>query len=467
MASASDATQPGLPPSFERPTKRRWVIFALAAGTSFILYLHRYTWVLIRSDIKDEFGLSNTEVDSLYTFFNVTYAMGQIPGGIICDLFGPHLFLGLIIGVWSLTLPMIGLGNSMTGLTFARMGFGVAQAGCYPSLAKVSREWFPPAKRTTLQALVASFFGRSGGAVSSIVLGTVLMGYCGLTWRWSLVVLSGIGMVYAVIFVKLCRNRPSEDPQVNEAELAIIRGTPQPATDTPSGKGNMLSAGRALKNRSLLMFVVQQYMNAGADYVYSGIMGSYFIEARSVEDKVILGLLVSMPLWGGAVGGIVGGIMNDVLIVVTGSRRWARTIVGFAGKTIACGFLFLSISHPDPMAGAWLLFVTKFFSDWTQPTVWGASTDLGGRYSATVFSIINSSGSVGGFVTPVLGGLLLDRFATTQMVGDVEQTITNFTPVFIMVGVMYFASALCWLFINCENTLDQPDETTEPASQAE
>jgi len=459
MASTPDASPPEYPPSFERPTNRRWVIFALAASTSFILYLHRYTWVLIRSDIKNEFGLTNTQVDSLYTLFNVTYAMGQIPGGVICDLFGPHLFLGVIIAVWSLTLPMIGLGTSLNSLGLARLGFGAAQAGCYPSVAKVTREWFPAGRRTTLQALVASFFGRSGGAVSSIVLGTVLMGYFELGWRASLVVLSGVGVVFAVVFYKLYQNQPSADPRVNAAELALIRGDDVP-TDGNSGKGNVLPVGRALRNPSLLVFVVQQYMNAGADYVYSGIMGSYFIEARSVEDKAILGLLVSMPLWGGAVGGIVGGVLNDVLINVTGSRRWARTIVGFSGKTIACGFLFLSIGHPNPMTGAWLLFVTKFFSDWTQPTVWGASTDLGGRYSATVFSIINSSGSVGGVVTPIIGGLMLDHYVTATMVDGTQQMVTNFTPVFILVGCMYFASALCWLFINCENSLDKSESVS-------
>ena len=28
----------------ERPTNIRWLIFALACGTSFVLYLHSYTW---------------------------------------------------------------------------------------------------------------------------------------------------------------------------------------------------------------------------------------------------------------------------------------------------------------------------------------------------------------------------------------------------------------------------------------
>ena len=75
----------------------------------------------------------------------------------------------------------------------------------------------------------------------------------------------------------------------------------------------MLPFRRAIRNRSLLVFTVQQYMNAGADYVYQAIMASYFLEARGVTDKFILGLLASLPLWGGALGGVAGGFINDFL----------------------------------------------------------------------------------------------------------------------------------------------------------
>ena len=111
------------------------------------------------------------------------------------------------------------------------------------------------------------------------------------------------------------------------------------------------------------------------------------------------------------------------------------------------------------MIGAWLLFATKFFSDWSQPTVWGTSTDMGGRYSATVFSIINSSGSAGGVVTPLVGGYLLDRYATQEFVAGEMTKIIHYEPVFLMVGIMYMLSAVCWLFINCTNSLDRPEYT--------
>ncbi len=426
-------------------------MFGLAAGTSFILYLHRYTWVMVRPELKTEYGFSEKELEGLYTLFSVTYGLGQIPGGVVCDLFGPHLFLGVIIALWSLALPTVGLTGTMTGLGASRLAFGATQAGCYPSLAKMTRLWFPLRGRTVLQGLIASFFGRSGGAMSAMIFGLMLG--AGLSWRSSLVTLSAIGVVFALLFYALCRNRPEDDAATNQAEVELIR-----AGETSKEDGSrVLSFRRAIRNRSMLIFAGQQFMNAGADYVYSAIMASYFIEARGVTDKIVLGLLTSLPLWGGALGGIAGGFANDGLIAWTGNRRISRSIVGFSGKSIACVCLYTSITHSDPMAGAWLLFATKFFSDWSQPTVWGTSTDLGGRYSATVFSIINSSGSVGGVVTPLIGGILLDRYATQEIVAGEVTKIVHYEPVFLMVGIMYLASAVCWLFINSTDSLDRPD----------
>jgi sugar phosphate permease len=452
---ASDSS----PPAGQAPTNRRWVIFALASGTSWFLYLHRFTFNVIRPELEAEFNLTNTELDSIFALFNLTYALGQIPGGIICDLFGAHIFLAVLIISWSLVLPFVGLAGSLTGLSAARLAFGAAQAGCYPSLAKVTRVWFPQRTRTIMQGLIASFFGRGGGFMASVVMSSFLMGLCGFSWRGSLVVMAGAGVAFAAAFFMFCRNSPEEDPAVNAAELALIREGQTVSEEAPP----VLPVSTVIRNPSMLVFIVQQFMNAGADMLYGVHTGSYFRNHHGVEDKVEFGILVGLPLLGGACGGIVGGFINDGLIRLTGNRRWSRTAVGFTGKVIACFFLYAAAMSTNPRDAAWLLFATKFFSDWTQPTVWGASTDMGGRYSGTVFSVINSSGSLAGFLMPITAGIILDRYVTEEIIDGEIVRITHFEPVFLLVGVMYLLSAVCWLFINCTNSLD-PGESAEPES---
>jgi ACS family glucarate transporter-like MFS transporter len=453
-------------PVKQAPTNRRWIMFSLASGASWFLYLHRYTWNFIRPKLEEEYGFSNLELDSLFTLFNVTYTIGQIPGGVICDMFGPHLFLVAIIVLWSLAMPLLGLGSGMGSFGAARLAFGAGQAGCYPSLAKVSREWFPRSGRTTIQGLIASFFGRGGGAMSSIILGTVLIGWLELTWRQGLVVMSLAGLVFAALFYLFYRNKPEDDPKTNQTEVDLIRAGELDSSDEPP----VLPFRRVARSRSMLVFILQQFMNAGADYVYVAVMGSYFLTARGV-DIGAAGIMISLPLFGGACGGVFGGIISDYLIRVTGSRRWVRTFVGFTGKTLATMFVFVAISQTEPIATAWMLFLVKFFSDWTQPTVWGTCTDMGGRYSATVFSVINTAGGIGGLVTPIVGALVLDHYRTLEIVDGVEKMVTNFSPLFTLVAAMYMISAVSWFFINCEDSLERenpavgqalPDEVTVP-----
>ena len=442
-------TKRGGKPS-ERPTRRRWLVFFMAAATSWFLYLHRYTWNFIRPQLEDEYGFTNTELESLFSLFNVTYSVGQIPSGIACDYFGPHVFLSLIVLLWSLLLPGFGMTGSRTGLAGLRLAFGLCQAGAYPALTNVTRNWFPRSTRTAVQGAVASLAGRGGGAMSSIIMGSLLMGLLGLSWQASLWVLAAAGVLFALLFALTFRNGPEADRHANAAEVDLIRGDDPPPSDGPA----MLPFGRTLRSRSLLVFVFQQFLNAGADYIYVAVMGSYFLTARRF-DEAVAGLLVSLPLWGGALGGAAGGILNDGLIRLTGNRRWSRSAVGFLGKALASGCMLIAIQQQSGVAAALWLFVVKFFSDWTQPTVWGTCTDLGGRFSATVFSIVNTAGSVGMIVTPLFGGLLLDRYSERQLIDGVEQVVTNYNPLFAVVAGMYLASAACWLLIDCTRTLDR------------
>jgi MFS transporter, ACS family, glucarate transporter len=437
----------------ERPSGVRWQVFALACGCSFLLYLHRYTWNIIGPKLQDTYEFSHTEAGWVFAAFYVTYAAGQIPSGVFVDRFGPHRFLSTIAVLWSACLAGFGLTGNVLALVGLRATFGAAQAGCYPGLTKVTRSWFPLRSRTMIQGWVATTFGRAGGAMSSILLATVLMGWCGLSWQAGLWVFTACGIAFAAAFWLLYRNTPEEHPAVNAGELSVIREG-QVAAAPQTG---VLPWGKAFRNRSLRVFVVQQYLDAGSDVVFVSLIGAYFLQAHGVNIKET-GWLVSLPLWGGALGGIIGGWLNDRIIASTGSRRWARSLIGAVGKILGCVCLLLMATMASPLYAGLMLGVAKFFSDWSQPTTWGTCTDLGGRFSATVFSIINTAGTLGGVFMPPIFGLLLDVFTTSQTVADKVISTTNWSPLFYLIAAMYLISGLCWLLVDCTKTLDRPEE---------
>ncbi len=439
--------------SSEPPTNVRWLMFALACGTSWFLYLHRYAWNIVGPKIQETYQFDHTQSGFVFSLFYWTYAAGQIPSGVAIDLFGPHLFLGTSIVLWSLALIGFGLTGNLPAIGGLRLLFGAAQAGCYPGLTKATRVWFPLRSRTTVQGWIATTFGRSGGAMSSIILGTVLMGWCGLSWQTALGVMGLAGAAFGIAFLILFQNSPAEHSLVNDAERALIAE----GSTTQTLRGT-LSWSRAVRSRSLFCFTVQQFMDAGSDVAFVYLIGKYFLDRHGLDIKNV-GWLASLPLWGGALGGIVGGWLNDRLIRQTGNRRWSRSGIGFVGKIIGCAMLFVVSGQGEPVAAGIALMAAKFFSDWSQPTVWGTCTDLGGRCSATVFSIINTAGTIGGIVMPILFGMLLDWNTTKQILDGKQITLTNWGPLFVLLATMYLASGICWLLIDCTKSLEDPVST--------
>ena len=388
---------PGPPP---QPTRVRWLVFGLSCGTSWMLYLHRYSWGLIKADVKAEYGLSDVQLGWIDSAFMGSYALFQIPTGALGDVLGPALVLPVIILAWSGMLAGVTIARGFWPLAGVMGLFGVTQAGAYPNLNKVTRSWFPLSVRTTAQGFVASLAGRSGGACASLIVSTLLLGWIGLEWRSALAVIAVAGVMYAVVFRLLFRNNPAEHPWANEAEQRLIEEDEPDAP--PSQKMTLTRQVRALASFGVLL--VQQFGSAFADVLYVFWIPLFLAEAKGLT-KVELGIFASLPLWGGALGGMVGGVLNDALVRRAG-RRVARRVVGLTGKCVAAVLIVVSIGVEDGRWAMVVVAVAKFFTDWSQPTVWGTVTDIGGRVAGSVFGAVNMSGSIGAFAAgPILGAI--------------------------------------------------------------
>ncbi len=91
----------------------------------------------------------------------------------------------------------------------------------------------------------------------------------------------------------------------------------------------------------------------------------------------------------------------------------------------------------------------KFFADWSQPTTWATATDIAGPNSASVFAIINTSGSAAGIVSsPIMAGIV-DYFS-----GSDPKSPVGWSVLFGTLSVVYLASAFSWLWIDCERPIE-------------
>jgi len=102
---------------------------------------------------------------------------------------------------------------------------------------------------------------------------------------------------------------------------------------------------------------------------------------------------------------------------------------------MAAVVLFAAMAWYDsPYVFCGLLFLVKFFGDWSLTTSWGVVTDIGGRATASVFAFNNSVATVGAIAAPIIYGIIAHRL--------------GWQIVFITAALAYLLCALSWLLID-------------------
>lgn len=408
------------------------VIACLISG---LLYVHRYSWGVIKKEIKAEFRLSDAQLGWLDAAFQGAYTACQLPTGMAGDRLGPAAVLPLMVLGWSTAIGMTALGRGFGSLAALRLGFGVTQAGAYPNLSKITRSWFAADVRTTVQGLVGVTAGRVGGGIAPLLVGTLLMYQLGLGWRAALAAIALAGIFLAVASRIVLRDNPNAHPKVNAAERRLIGNQ-----DSPGGPLERIS-GRWHPSTvtCLALMMSQSFTSTFADALFVYWI-PLFLEEEKGLSKGAMGVFASLPLMAGALGGAAGGLLNDALIRRTGNLRFSRAAVGFSGKLTAAVLIGASLSLESGRAMMLVVAAAKFFTDWSLPTLWGAITDVGGRVSGRVFGLVNTIGGLGGFIAgPLIG-------ATKQSYG--------WSTVFWLIAAVYVASALCWLGIDPTKRFD-------------
>lgn len=419
-----------------RPTNVRWTVFVLACATSWLLYLHRYSWGVVKpAFLMENPEISATEVGWLDSAFNAAYALGQVPAGLAGDVLGPRAVLPAFILLWSVATAGVAWTSGFWRVFAVRAGFGLSQAGAYPVLNKMTRNWYPLAGRTSVQGWVTAF-GRLGAACSPLLVATILMSRAGfgLSWQTALMVLTVPGVALAIAFWLCVRNSPREHPWANAAEQELVD-----AGSAPSTPGQPVRLARDPASLvSLGMLLLYAFASTFQDQLYVYWIPSFLVQGRQM-DTATMGLFTPLPLLGGAVGSVLGGLLNDALLRAKWNRRWVRSGVGLTGKLVAGVLVAASVLVPYGWLAMVVLLTARVFGDLSLPTQWGAITDMAGRASGTVFGLVNTVGAAGGFVAgPVLGYLKQHH---------------GWEGLFLGAAGMCVVSALTWLLIDSTRRL--------------
>lgn len=224
-------------------------------------------------------------------------------------------------------------------------------------------------------------------------------------WRHVFTVYGFVGIVVALLFWTIARNRPQDHPWCNPAELMLIQEGRAPASQSTAGKPN-LNWGQVLRSGGLWLSSVSQFgTNIGWLFVTAK-LPDYLDQVHHVEI-IQRGYLSSLPMAGGVVGMLLGGRLTDWMRSRWGVR-WGRAIpmglTRFGAAAAYIGCLFAN----DPWVATILCMAVAFFTDLGVAATWAFVQDAGGRYVGVVLGFGNMWGNIGAAVAPQIYGYALE-----------------------------------------------------------
>ena len=222
----------------EKKTRVRWKIFLAILFLMAVNYIDRASLSVAMPIIAKEFELTPTMQGLLLSSFFWTYALMQIPSGMLADRFKPRAVIAASTILWGFFQAIAAGSTSFVTLLMTRLGLGASEAPLYPAGAKLNAMWMTSNERGRGATLL------DGGAPLGAALGSILIAWLIVSlgsWRLAFVV-AGVGTIAIGIWCwYYIRNTPQEHPDVNDAEAEYIEAShrAEDAKSAPSLGGHV------------------------------------------------------------------------------------------------------------------------------------------------------------------------------------------------------------------------------------
>ena len=423
-------------------SRRRWfaqwmVVFLLACAAA-SAYLTRHCLAVANTSIQSQIGCNNEQFGYLYGAFSLGYLIFQVPGGWVGQKLGTRFALPIFAVLWSIMTIFTALAMTLPVLIGIRFLFGLAQAGLVPNQARILLDWIPDSSRGTASSVL--MVGMSVGAVASLSLTSILMGY--FDWRSIFLAYSVIGMLWAFTFFVLFRATPAEvswlcspSPVNPESSSTITEAVV--ASDKLRLK-TLLFHGSIWGLASMALFKAAGY-NLLVTFLPALLQYAYAVP----QDQT--GGLTAWSMVAMVIGSMLGGAVVDFVQLRTSNKFYSRSGVG--GLTLGLAAIFtLAAGFASTATGvAALLAIASLFSGMAGASPWVATMDIGGTSTGIVMGLMNSTSALAGIaISPLVG----------RIVDEIKETNGNWSLVIWLHAAFYLVAALCWLSVNPERTIN-------------
>lgn len=399
-----------------------WLIWLISA----CFYLYKYAIEVSPSvmvpDLMRTFQISGAGIGNLASAYFYAYFLMQFPVGVLSDHFGPRKTTTVAILICALGIYFFSRAGNLPEALLCRFVVGIGAAFAYVNALKLTGSWFATHRYAFMCGLLAAM-----GMVGAIGGEGVLASFVEHEgWRQSLRVIGYIGIVIAILFYLLVRDKPA---------------LPTPDEDLWE-KGRLVKAiVRILKNPQCWWISLYSGLAYAPFSVFSGLWGVPFLQEAHMVTKTEAARVVSLLFIGFAIGAPFFGWLSD--------RIKKRNSIMLLSSIISLITICLIIYAPTGYITTCLFsfifgfFVSGFLLCFT--VIKESNTLL---VTATATGVMNAFDAFFGAISDPLVGFFLDLGWGGEMVDGVRVfTLKDYQLSLSLLPVYFVISIICLFFI--------------------
>ena len=363
-------------------------------------YFDRVNLSVSHAALYTAFGISNITFGYLSGAYNWTYAMCQLPVGVLLDRLGVRRVGRISTLLWSVASFAAAMTPNIRGFFAARLVLGVGEAPTFPANAKAIGLWFPSRERSLATAIFDAA-AKFASAIGIPVIGVLLLKF---GWRWSFAITGLVSLLYFALFSKIYRD-PDDDPALSDIERQYILEDTH-VLPLPHAEPAKASLGYLLRQRKVQGLAIGFGSYNYVFYLLLTWLPSYLSAALHI-DLLHSFLYTSVPWLFATFTDLAAGLGSDALIQRGWDASRVRKTVLVSGTTFGLGILGAAHAHTASQALLWISLSIGGLSA-AAPIGWSIPSVIAPRGSVgTVGGIVNLSNQISGIAAPILTGYVV------------------------------------------------------------
>jgi ACS family tartrate transporter-like MFS transporter len=409
-------------------TKASWRILPLL-GLGFLMnYIDRLNVSFAAAQMNADLGFSATVYGLGSGLFFLSYALFEVPSGVMVTRVGARRWIARIMISWGLLAA--GMMAVQTPVQFYVMRFllGAAEAGYFPCALYCVSHWFPSAHRARATSLYYCF-GGLGTIVMGLLSGWLLSldGLAGLRgWQWLFLVEGLPAALLGLVILRWLPDDPGSARWLTPAErdwLASEHGREA----EPVGKRHERDILAALRDRRVLHLAAIGFLTIGSFMSFQLFVPQLLAESTGL-DAIHVGYLVSFAGVLQIVGMVAAGWHSDRL-----GQRFTHLLGGCLIVGLAFGAMALAPSSGVVMVAGYYV-VLLCFNAITLATLVLSSEVVPRRAVGVAAAAVNTVSQLGVFLGPWLIGISRDATGSYHL-GQMVLPVGFFLAILVILNL--------------------------------